>query len=141
MPACRSGRSGCPTERALIVNPMVFYHTEYPNAAKEYLRFMMEQEQYAPYLEACIGYWNHPLQTYDKHPVWTADPKHEPFKHVLKDALWDGYKGSISEASSAVLLGFRAGADGGLGVRRPGDARGGGGRSAAPRRALLQQLS
>jgi len=100
------GPVGFPTERALVVNPMVFAHTDYPNAAKEYLRFMMEEEQYAPYLEACIGYWNHPLQTYDNHPVWTEDPKHEPFKHVLKDALWDGYEGSISEASSTVLSEF-----------------------------------
>jgi multiple sugar transport system substrate-binding protein len=66
----------------------------------------MEEEQYAPYLEACIGYWNHPLQTYDSHPVWTEDPKHEPFKHVLKDALWDSYQGSISESAAAVLSEF-----------------------------------
>jgi multiple sugar transport system substrate-binding protein len=100
------GPAGQPTERALVVNPMIFAHTEYPNAAKEYLRFMMEEEQYAPYLEACIGYWNHPLKTYDNHPIWTEDPKHEPFKHVLADALWDSYSGSISEASSAVLSEF-----------------------------------
>jgi multiple sugar transport system substrate-binding protein len=100
------GPVGHPTERALVVNSMVFDYTPYPNAAKEYLRFMMEEEQYAPYLDACIGYWNHPLQTYDSHPIWTADPKHEPFKHVLKDALWDSYKGEIDEASSAVLADF-----------------------------------
>jgi multiple sugar transport system substrate-binding protein len=88
------------------VNSMIFDYTEYPNAAKEYLRFLMEEEQYAPYLEACIGYWNHPLKTYDSHPIWTADPKHEPFKHVLADALWDSYEGSISEAGSAVLADF-----------------------------------
>jgi multiple sugar transport system substrate-binding protein len=100
------GPVGVPTERSLIVNSMVFDYTPYPNAAKEYLRFMMEEEQYAPYLEACIGYWNHPLQTYDSHPVWSEDPKHEPFKHVLKDALWDSYKGSINESCSAVLADF-----------------------------------
>ncbi len=100
------GPVGIPTERALIVNQMIFDYTPYPNAAKEYLRFMMEQEQYAPYLEACIGYWNHPLQTYDNSPVWTEDPKHECYKHVLKNAIWDSYSGSISEASSAVLSEF-----------------------------------
>ena len=100
------GPVGFPTERALIVNSMIFGYTPYPNAAKEYLRFMMEEEQYAPYLEACIGYWNHPLKTYDKHPIWTEDPKHEAYKHVLADALWDSYEGSISEASSAVLSEF-----------------------------------
>ncbi|MEZ5930895.1 MAG: extracellular solute-binding protein [Alphaproteobacteria bacterium] len=100
------GPVGRPTQRALVVNSMVFGYTPYPNAAKEYLRFMMEEEQYAPYLDACIGYWNHPLQTYDSHPVWTTDPKHEPYKHVFRDALWDGYSGSISEQSSVVLSEF-----------------------------------
>ena len=42
------GPVGTPTERALIVNSMVFKYTKYPNAAKEYLRFMMEEEQYDP---------------------------------------------------------------------------------------------
>jgi multiple sugar transport system substrate-binding protein len=100
------GVDGKSRELNLVFPMMIFKYTKYPNAAKEYLRFMMEEEQYAPYLEACIGYWNHPLQTYDKHPVWTEDPKHEPFKHVLKDALWDGYEGSINEASSTVLSEF-----------------------------------
>jgi multiple sugar transport system substrate-binding protein len=85
---------------------MVFGYTPYPNAAKEYLRFMMEQEQYGPYLEACIGYWNHPLQAYEAHPIWTADPKHEPYATVIRDSLWDGYKGSLGEASAAVLADF-----------------------------------
>ena len=75
------GPVGMPTERCLMVNSMVFGYTPYPNAAKEYLRFMMEQEQYGPWLEACIGYWSHPLQAYEKHPIWTADPKHEPYRH------------------------------------------------------------
>jgi multiple sugar transport system substrate-binding protein len=100
------GPAGRPTERALIVNSMIFTHTKYPNAAKEYLRFMMEQEQYEPWLTASIGYWNHPLKAYDGAAIWSADPKHEPYKHVLADAQWDSYKGSIGEASAAVLADF-----------------------------------
>ena len=38
-----------------MVNSMVFGYTPYPNAAKEYLRFMMEQEQYVPWQEASVG--------------------------------------------------------------------------------------
>jgi multiple sugar transport system substrate-binding protein len=100
------GPAGRPTERALIVNPMVFAHSKYPNAAKEYLRFMMEEEQYLPWLTASIGYWNHPLQAYDKAPIWTDDPKHTPYQHVLSDAIWDGYRGSVGEASAAVTADF-----------------------------------
>lgn len=100
------GPIGMPTERALVLNQMVFAYSKYPNAAKEFLRFMMEHEQYDPYLNACIGYWNHPLQAYDASAVWSADPKHEPFKHVLKDALWDSYRGTIRPESAAVLADF-----------------------------------
>jgi multiple sugar transport system substrate-binding protein len=100
------GPVGRPTERALLVNTMVFQHTKFPNAAKEYIRFMMEAEQYDPYLNACIGYWGHPLQAYEASAIWSVDPKHEPFKDVIKTSLYDGYKGSISEASAAVLSDF-----------------------------------
>jgi multiple sugar transport system substrate-binding protein len=100
------GPVGKSTERALVLNQMILKHTKFPNAAKEFLRFTLEAENYDPYLNACIGYWNHPLQAYDASAVWSADPKHEPFKHVLKDALWDGYKGSLGEASAAVLSDF-----------------------------------
>jgi hypothetical protein len=37
---------GRPTETSLIVSPMVFADTSYPNAAKAYLVHMFEQEQY-----------------------------------------------------------------------------------------------
>ena len=57
---------------AAVVNAMVFKHTKYPNAAKEYLRFMMEAEQYGPWLANCLGYWCHPLKAYSKMEFWTA---------------------------------------------------------------------
>lgn len=100
------GPVGHPTERSLIVNPMIFTHSKYPNAAKEYLRFMFEEEQYLPWLTASIGYWNHPLKAYDAAPIWTADPKHAAYQHVLSDAIWDGYQGSVGEASAAVTADF-----------------------------------
>lgn len=97
------GPAGRPTERCLLINSMIFEHTSYPNAAKEYLRFMLESEQYDPWLNASIGYWGHPLKAYENSAVWTADPKHEAYKSVIADALWDGYKGDLGEESSAVL--------------------------------------
>ena len=33
---------------ALVVNAMLFKHSNYPNAAKEYLRFMMERNNTDP---------------------------------------------------------------------------------------------
>ena len=100
------GPVGMSTERCLIVNGMIFDYTPYPNAAKAYMVHMMEAEQYDPYLNACIGYWGHPLRAYEESEVWSADPKHEAYKTVISDSLWDGYEGSIGEASAAVLSDF-----------------------------------
>jgi multiple sugar transport system substrate-binding protein len=100
------GPVGRPTERCLLVNQMVFKHTKYPNAAKEYLRFLMEKEQYEPWLTAAIGYWGQPLAAYEKAAIWDADPKHDPYRTVIRDSLWDGYKGSVGESSAAVLSDF-----------------------------------
>ena len=101
-----TGPVGRTTERCLMLNSMIFNYTPYPNAAKAYLQFMMEHERYDPYLNACIGYWGHPLKAYENSAVWSADPKHEPFKTVIADSLWDGYQGSIGEASASVLADF-----------------------------------
>jgi multiple sugar transport system substrate-binding protein len=96
------GPVGQPTQGALVINAMVMGYSPYPNAAKEYLRFMMEQEQYAPWQEACLGYWCHPLEAYDANPVWTDDPKTAPYKNVLRKALPQSYKGDPGEAAATV---------------------------------------
>ena len=46
------GPVGEPTEFHLFFNQMIFKYTKYPKAAKEFLRFMMEQEQFEPWLQA-----------------------------------------------------------------------------------------
>ena len=58
------GPVGKPTEAGLWSHPMIFKHTKYPNAAKEYVRFLFEKEQYEPWQKASIGYWSHPLAAY-----------------------------------------------------------------------------
>lgn len=100
------GPVGMPTERCLMVNSMIFNYTPYPNAAKNYLKFMMEAPQYDKWLNASIGYWGHALKAYENSEIWSVDPKHEAYKSVIADSLWDGYKGSVGEASAAVLSDF-----------------------------------
>jgi multiple sugar transport system substrate-binding protein len=76
-------------------------YTEYPNAAKEYLRYMMEAEQYNAWQTASIGYWCHPLQAYDGADVWTSDPKLLAYKDIVRNALPQSYKGKPGEAAAA----------------------------------------
>jgi multiple sugar transport system substrate-binding protein len=93
-------------QTALVLNAMAFRHTKYPNAAKEYIRFMMEADQYEPWLNACLGYWSHPLKAYDEAAVWRSDPKIGLFRETCDHEFWTGYKGPISAASAAVAANY-----------------------------------
>jgi multiple sugar transport system substrate-binding protein len=93
-------------ESALVVNGMVFRHTKYPNAAKEYLRFMMEAPQYGPWLAGCLGYWSEPLKAYAKMAFWNADPKIAAYKDGMDTPYYDGYKGPIGANSSALAANY-----------------------------------
>src|SRR6185436_9813763 len=59
------GPVGRPTEWHLFFPQMIFKYTKFPNAAKAYLAFMMEKEQYEPWQAASIGYVTHPLVGYE----------------------------------------------------------------------------
>ena len=91
---------------ALVVNAMLFKHSKYPNAAKEYLRFMMEKEQYGPWLANCLGYWSNPLKAYSKMGFWDADPRLKPYASGMDTPYYAEYMGPISASSSAVSANY-----------------------------------
>jgi multiple sugar transport system substrate-binding protein len=86
----------------LTLNAMVFKHSPSPNAAKAFLQFMMEKEQYEPWINANSGYWAHPLEAYANCAVWDDDPKVKIFKDTMKNRYWAGYAGPISTATGAI---------------------------------------
>ncbi len=100
------GRATRPPRSATPMNGMVFKHTKFPNAAKAYLQFMMEREQYGPWLSNCIGYWSQPLKAYAKMKFWTDDPKLAPFAAAMDTPYYDGYKGPVTPASAAVTANY-----------------------------------
>jgi multiple sugar transport system substrate-binding protein len=85
----------------LTLNAMCFKHSKFPNAAKALLQFLLEKEQYDPWLQANLGYWSQPLENYSASKVWESDPKIALFKNVMKSNFWIGYKGPISQGSAA----------------------------------------
>lgn len=93
-------------QSAAPMNAMLFKHSKYPNAAKEYLRFMMEADQYGPWLSNCIGYWCQSLKAYGHMKFWTQDPKLLPYAGALDSPYYDGYKGPITAASGAVVANY-----------------------------------
>jgi len=86
----------------LTLNAMVFKHSSYPNAAKALLQFLLEKEQYEPWLNANSGYWAQPLAAYADAAVWSGDPKVSLFKNTMKSPYYNGYKGPISTATGAI---------------------------------------
>jgi multiple sugar transport system substrate-binding protein len=84
----------------------VFKYSKYPNAAKEYLRFIMEKEQFEPWQTASIGYIAHTLRAYDSNPVWTSDPQHIYFRDVVRYMRHYGYAGKLGKASAAAMADF-----------------------------------
>ena len=100
------GIDGKPAVLNLVFPMMIFKYTKYPNAAKEYLRFMMEREQYVPWQEASIGYVCHPLAGYESSAFWTADPKVTPYRDCMKDMRNNGYAGTMGYASAQCSADF-----------------------------------
>jgi multiple sugar transport system substrate-binding protein len=100
------GISKKPPQSSLVVNAMTFKHTKYPNACKEYLRFMMEAPQYAPWLAGCLGYWSNSLKAYGQMAFWNADPRLKPYIDSMDTPYYDSYKGPITAASSAVAANY-----------------------------------
>jgi multiple sugar transport system substrate-binding protein len=100
------GPIGRPTEWHLFFPQMVFKYTKFPNAAKAYLAFMMEKEQYEPWQNASIGYVTQPLVGYEQNAVWKADPKGVPYRDLMKNMLPNGYEGESAYASAACIADF-----------------------------------
>jgi multiple sugar transport system substrate-binding protein len=96
------GLAPIPPMGGLTLNAMVFKHSPYPNAAKSFLQFMLEKEQYEPWLNGNSGYWAQPLAAYSDAAVWSGDSKVRIFKDTMKSSYYNGYKGPISTATGAI---------------------------------------
>jgi len=90
-----------PTEMPGFIAAWVFKHTKYPNAAREYLRFMLEREQYEPWLKTSLAQYTQTLKAYESNPLWDEDAKYVPFRDGPKLSLDTGYAGKLGAAASA----------------------------------------
>jgi multiple sugar transport system substrate-binding protein len=100
------GPVGTATESHLFFNQMIMKYTKYPNAAKEFLRFMMEKEQFDPWLTGAGGYIAQPLRAYESSGIWTSDPKHTPYRDGVKNMRPAGYAGKLGYASAGAGADF-----------------------------------
>ena len=70
------------------------------------MAFMMEAENFNPWIESAQGYLSQCLHDYEKNPVWTADPKRTPYRDVAKRSLTPGGIGSVGEKAAAAIADF-----------------------------------
>ena len=132
------GPIGREVHAALMFPGAIYKYCKYPNAAKEYLRFMMEREQYEPWQRASIGYISHTLRAYDANPVWTEDPQHMFYRDIARGARHAGYAGKVGKESAGGAGRFHRGRHVRRGVHRATDAEGSG---TAGREARAASLS
>ncbi|MFO1146924.1 MAG: ABC transporter substrate-binding protein [Alsobacter sp.] len=100
------GPVGKPQELQLCFPLLIFKFSKYPNAAKALTAFMMEADQYNPWLEAAAGYLTQPLNAYESNPVWTKDPKNTVFRDAAKRSLPASGIGPVSEKAAAAISDF-----------------------------------
>ena len=100
------GPVGVATESHLFFNQMIMKYTKYPQAAKEFLRFMMEKEQFEPWLTGAGGYIAQPLVAYEKAAIWSSDPKHLVYRDGVKNLRPAGYAGKLGYASAGAGADF-----------------------------------
>jgi multiple sugar transport system substrate-binding protein len=97
------GPVGRPTELHSFTQAFIFKHCRFPQAGMHYLKYMFEEPQYGPWINVMRGYIAPSLKVYKNLPVWTADPKHTPFRDTLSRMLWNGYEGPEGPASAATM--------------------------------------
>jgi multiple sugar transport system substrate-binding protein len=97
---------GVATESHLFFNQMIMKYTKYPNAAKAFLQFMMEQDQFGAWLTGSAAYIATPLDGFAKLPIWTVDPKNTPYRDAVKNMRPAGYAGTLGYASAGAAADF-----------------------------------
>lgn len=100
------GPVGHGTTFNLFTQAFIFDYSPYPNAAKEYLRFMLEKDQTAPWVTAMKGYVTPALKAYADLPVWTSDPDITPYRDTFKGTHFDGWAGSPGKEAARALHEF-----------------------------------
>jgi len=100
------GPIGRPTELHLMFPVIAMNYTKYPQASKALIAFMLEAEQFNPWMQAAKGYLSHCLTAYDANPVWTQDPKNTVYRDVAKRSLTAGGLGSVGEKAATAIDDF-----------------------------------
>jgi multiple sugar transport system substrate-binding protein len=100
------GPVGKSVELYQVTSAVIFKYTKYPNAAREYLRFMFEEAQMSDWITKSSGYCCQALKSYASNPVWTEDRNNAPYAKASETLRPNGYEGPLGYASAAVMADY-----------------------------------
>ena len=100
------GLDGKRREMHLAFPILIFSFTKFPQACKAFTAFMMEPEQFNPWVESAQGYLSPFLNDFEKNPIWTADPKNTPYRDVGNSATTPAGEAQMSENAAAAIADF-----------------------------------
>jgi multiple sugar transport system substrate-binding protein len=86
-----------------FTSAFVFKYSKFPQAAKAYLAFMLDQAQADPWVTGMRGYVTPALRGYAELPIWTSDPEITPYRDAMAGARFDGFNGRPGRASAQAL--------------------------------------
>lgn len=85
---------------------LLFKHTKYPEAAKAYIKFMMEADQMNAWIKGSSAYCCQPLKAFASNPIWTENPIHAPYARASETLRPNGHAGPLGYASAAVMADY-----------------------------------
>lgn len=92
-----------PTVSNNFTSAFIFKYSKYPNAAKDYLRYMLDTAQATEWVTGMRGYVTPAFKGYGELPIWTSDPNITPYRDALAHAKYDGYNGRPGKAAAQAL--------------------------------------
>jgi multiple sugar transport system substrate-binding protein len=97
------GPLGRPAELQAISMGFIFKHSTVPNAARHYLAFMFEAEQYGNWISGSYGYITQALKQFYDLPAWHDDARITPYRECASRQFPDSYAAPPSIASAAAM--------------------------------------
>lgn len=79
---------------------MIFKHSKVQTAAKNWIKFCLQKDNYAKFMAANGGYTNGYSPASNNHPLWDADPKLKPYRDIPAIAVHQGWPAPADRRAS-----------------------------------------
>jgi len=100
------GPAGVPTAQNRVDPMIIFRYTQFPQAAKALISFLMEAPQYPRLITNAAGFTTQALKGFADNPIWTSDPKIAPFGRAAQDTRSVSWPQTPNPAAAAVFANF-----------------------------------